>query len=131
MKLKYPKIVQSPNFKPICHHCGMIGHIRPYCHKLNIVSSSHTYNQPRNQYDRLKNQIRVLTMNMNRFVFKLRQVFTNHDQKGNHNAKVRPKITLTPHEFIGRPKMTIMWVRKSNFKSLRTPKKFVRKNFVE
>ena len=127
MKPKHPKVVQSPKFNLVCHHCGVFGHIRPYCHKLNRVSSSHAYNQPRNQYERLENQIRVLTMHMNRFVSKPRQVFTNHDQIGNHNAKARPRITPTPHEFIDKPKVTVMWVRKSDLKSLRTPKKFVGK----
>ena len=70
-------------------------------------------------------------MHMNRFVSKPRQIFTNHDQKGNRNAKVRPRITLTPHEFIDKPKVTVMWVRKSDLKYLRTPKKFIRKNLIE
>ena len=72
VKPKHPKVVQSPKFNLVCHHCGVFGHIRPYCHKLNRVSSSHAYNQPRNQYERLENQIRVLTMHMNKFIFKPR-----------------------------------------------------------
>ena len=131
MKPKHPKVIQSPKFNPICHYCGVFGHIRPYYHKLNRVSSSHTYNQPMNQYEKLEDQIRVLTIHMNRFIFKPRQIFTNHGQKGNHNVKTRHRIAHTPHEFIDKPKVTIVCVRKSDLKSLRTPKKIIRKNLVE
>ena len=27
-------VLNGSKFVPICHHCGMIGHIRPQCHKL-------------------------------------------------------------------------------------------------
>ena len=131
VKPKYPKVVGSSKFNPVCHYCGVFGHIRPYCRKLNKVSSSHAYNQPRNQYERLENHIRVLTMHVNRFVSKPRQVVTNHGQKGNHNAKAKPRTTPTPHKFIDKPKVTVMWVKKSDLKSLRTPKKFVGASLVE
>ena len=29
-----PKVLNGSKFVPTCHHCGMIGHIRPQCHKL-------------------------------------------------------------------------------------------------
>ena len=29
-----PKALDGSKFVPTCHHCGMIGHIRPQCHKL-------------------------------------------------------------------------------------------------
>ena len=29
-----PKVLDGSKFVPTCHHCGMIGHIRPQCHKL-------------------------------------------------------------------------------------------------
>ena len=29
-----PRDLSEFKFVPICHHCGMIGHIRPQCHKL-------------------------------------------------------------------------------------------------
>ena len=131
VKPKHPKIVQSRKFIPICHYCGMISHIRPYCHKLNMISSSHAYNQPRNQYERLENHIRVLTMHMNRFVSKPMQIFINHGKKENHNTKARTRITLTPHEFIKKSNVTVMWMRKFDLESLRTPKKFVGKHLIE
>ena len=70
-------------------------------------------------------------MHVNKFISKARQVSPNYRQKGNHNAKARPRITPTPHEFIDKPKVTVMWVRKSNLKSLRTPKKFIGDNLIE
>ena len=70
---KHPKVIQSPKFNLFCHHCGVFNHTRPYYYKLNMVSSFHAYNQPRNQYERLENQIIVLTMCMNRFISKPRQ----------------------------------------------------------
>ena len=79
----------------------------------------------------LENHIRVLTMRVNKFVSKPRQVSTNHGKKGNHSAKARHRSTPTPHEFIDKPKVTVMWVRKSDLESLRTPKKFVGKGLVE
>ena len=129
VKPKHSNVIEFPKFNLVCHHCGVFGHIRLYYHKLNRVSSSHAYNKLRNQYERLKNQIRVLTMHMNRFVSKPRQVFTNHDQIGNHNAKARLRITPTPHEFIDKPKVIVMWVRKFDLKSLRTLKKFIGESF--
>ena len=30
----YPRELSGFKFVPICHHCGVIGHIRPQCHKL-------------------------------------------------------------------------------------------------
>ena len=32
---------KNVQFIPTCHNCGIIGHIRPHCHKLNRVSYSH------------------------------------------------------------------------------------------
>ena len=29
-----PKVLDGSKFVPTCHHCGVIGHIRPQCHKL-------------------------------------------------------------------------------------------------
>ena len=58
---------------------------------------------------------------MNRFIFTPRQVFTNHGHKGNHNAKTRHKITPIPHEFIDKPKVAVMWMRKFDLKSLINP----------
>ena len=29
-----PKALNGSKFVPTCHHCGVIGHIRPQCHKL-------------------------------------------------------------------------------------------------
>ena len=29
-----PKALDGSKFIPTCHHCGVIGHIRPQCHKL-------------------------------------------------------------------------------------------------
>ena len=29
-----PKVLDGFKFVPTCHHCGVIGHIRPQCHKL-------------------------------------------------------------------------------------------------
>ena len=29
-----PKVLDGSKFVSICHHCGVIGHIRPQCHKL-------------------------------------------------------------------------------------------------
>ena len=29
-----PMVLNGSKFVPTCHHCGMIGHIRPQCHKL-------------------------------------------------------------------------------------------------
>ena len=29
-----PKVLNGSKFVPICHHCSVIGHIRPQCHKL-------------------------------------------------------------------------------------------------
>ena len=29
-----PKALNGSKFFPTCHHCGMIGYIRPQCHKL-------------------------------------------------------------------------------------------------
>ena len=29
-----PKVLNGSKFVPTCHHCGVIGHIRPQCHKL-------------------------------------------------------------------------------------------------
>ena len=29
-----PKFLDVSKFVPTCHHCGVIGHIRPQCHKL-------------------------------------------------------------------------------------------------
>ena len=28
-----PKALDGSKFAPTCHHCGVIGHIRPQCHK--------------------------------------------------------------------------------------------------
>ena len=37
--------LNGSKFVPTCHHCGVIGHIRPQCHKLkreqNYVARSH------------------------------------------------------------------------------------------
>ena len=39
-----PKVLDGSKFVPTCHHCGVIGHIRPQCHKLkkeqNYVAKS-------------------------------------------------------------------------------------------
>lgn len=29
-----PKVIDGSKFVPTCHHCGVIDHIRPQCHKL-------------------------------------------------------------------------------------------------
>ena len=29
-----PKVLAGSKFVPTCHHCGVIGHIKPQCHKL-------------------------------------------------------------------------------------------------
>ena len=29
-----PKVLDGSKFVPTCHHCSVIGHIRPQCHKL-------------------------------------------------------------------------------------------------
>ena len=29
-----PKVLNRSKFVPTCHHCGMVGHIRPQCPKL-------------------------------------------------------------------------------------------------
>ena len=29
-----PKVLNGSKFVPTCHHCGVIGHIRPHCSKL-------------------------------------------------------------------------------------------------
>ena len=29
-----PKVLDGSKFVPTCHHCGVIGHIRPQCPKL-------------------------------------------------------------------------------------------------
>ena len=29
-----PKVLDGSKFVPTCHHCGVIGHIRPQCHKM-------------------------------------------------------------------------------------------------
>ena len=131
VKSKSPKVVHSSKFNPVCHHCGEFGHIRPYCHKLNRVSRSYTHQQPRNDYKRLKNHIRVLTNYVNRFALKPRHVPKNHGKRRNNNAKARPRTPPIPHEFIDTSKVTVMWVRKSDLESLRTPKKFVGEDLVE
>ena len=32
--MSQPKALDGSKFVPTCHHCGVIGHIRPQCHKL-------------------------------------------------------------------------------------------------
>ena len=68
---------------------------------------------------------------MNRFALKPRHVPKNHDKRRNNNAKARPRTPPIPHEFIDKSKVTVMWVRKSDVESLRTPKKFVGEDLVE
>ena len=34
-----PKALDESKFVPTCHHCGVIGHIRPQCHKLKREQS--------------------------------------------------------------------------------------------
>ena len=55
-------------------------------------------------------------MHMNKFVF---------------NAKTRSRITPTSHEFIDKPKVTIMWMKKTDLIYLRTPENFVGKSLVK
>ena len=33
--------VNSLNFNPICHYCGVLGHIRPHCWKLHDYYAPH------------------------------------------------------------------------------------------
>ena len=33
----YKRYVPKPNFVPICHFCGIKGHIRPHCNKMRIT----------------------------------------------------------------------------------------------
>ena len=36
-----PKVLDGSKFVPTCHHCGVIGHIRPQCHKLKRERAYH------------------------------------------------------------------------------------------
>ena len=41
-----PKVLDGSKFVPTCHHCGVIGHIKPQCHKLKR-DQSHVRSLPK------------------------------------------------------------------------------------
>ena len=43
-----PKALDRSKFVPTCHHCGVIGHIRPQCHKLKREQNHVTRSLPKN-----------------------------------------------------------------------------------
>ena len=42
-----PKALDGSKFVPTCHHCGVIGHIRPQCHKLKREQNHITRSLPK------------------------------------------------------------------------------------
>ena len=42
-----PKVLDGSKFVPTCHHCGVIGHIRPQCHKLKRERNHVTRSLPK------------------------------------------------------------------------------------
>ena len=42
-----PKALDGSKFVPTCHHCGVIGHIRPQCHKLKREQNHVTRSLPK------------------------------------------------------------------------------------
>ena len=43
-----PKVLDESKFVSTCHHCGVIGHIRSQCHKLNREQNHVTRSLPKN-----------------------------------------------------------------------------------
>ena len=43
-----PKVLNWSKFVPTCHHCGVIGHIRPQCHKLKREQNHVVRSLPKN-----------------------------------------------------------------------------------
>ena len=41
-----PKVLDGSKFVPTCHNCGVIGHIKPQCHKLKR-DQSHVRSLPK------------------------------------------------------------------------------------
>ena len=42
-----PKVLNGSKFVPTCHHCGVIGHIRPQCSKLKREKNNVTISLPK------------------------------------------------------------------------------------
>ena len=95
---KGPKV----KFIPTCHYCGIVGHIRPHCFKLNGISDSYGSFKPTCHHCGVKGHIRPNCHELK----KGRNYF---GKKLNKKASVSPK----KHEKVVKPKIKSIWVRKS------------------
>ena len=87
-------------FIPTRHNCGIIGHIRLHCHKLNRVLYSHGSFALVCHHCGVKGHIRPHCFNLN----------STH-KKVNKNSKKKNKVRYV--EKIVKPKTKFVWVRKS------------------
>ncbi|PSS17557.1 Myosin-9 like [Actinidia chinensis var. chinensis] len=126
--------IMPTKFVPKCHQCGVKGHIRPHCPKLETkhVHAQFITSQVKPKHPKVIQSPKFNPIchhcgvfgHIRPYCYKLNRVSSSH-------AYNQPRIILTPHEFIDKPKVTIMWVRKSDLESLRAPKKFVGESLVE
>ena len=78
---------------PTCYHCGIVGHIRPNCFKLNRIPNSFSSFKPTCHHCGVIGYIRP-----------------------NCAKLINKKVNVTPkkQEKIDRPKINLIWVRKSD-----------------
>ena len=84
--------VKSFKFIPTCHHCGIVGHIRPNCFKLNRIPNSFSSFKPTCHHCEIIGHIRP-----------------NCAKLRNKKVNVSPK-----KKKIERPKIKSIWIRKSD-----------------
>ena len=113
--------VKSFKFIPTCHHCGVVGHIRPHCYKLNKIASHDSF-KPVCHCCGIVGHIRPNCFKLNR----IPNSFSSFKPTCHHCGKIghikpncvklnkKAGVILKKHEKVIKPKIKSIWVRKSN-----------------
>lgn len=124
--------VNSFKHIPICHYCGIKGHIRPHCKKFRMAHTYRTHVESPHTLDKLvptchfcgvNGHIRPRCFKLYRYTIAPPQYYTN-----NNGSKIhRPRHKMTPQpmdrniviakhmpKIVRKVKTKLIWVRKLN-----------------
>ncbi|KAG2685396.1 hypothetical protein I3760_10G123700 [Carya illinoinensis] len=85
-------------FIPICHYCGVVGHIRPNCFNLNKVKKNGCERNPKRKGNSLENQVCDMSQQINFVSLKIGEIadfcFQNKEKiiQSDVDKKNRPKF---------------------------------------
>ncbi|KAG2675601.1 hypothetical protein I3760_12G012400 [Carya illinoinensis] len=94
-------------FIPICHYCGVVGHIRPNCFNLNKVKKNGCEKNPKRKGNSLENQVCDMSQQINFLSLKISEI-------ADFCVQNKEKIIQSDVDKKNRPKFKAKWVVKED-----------------